>query len=66
MNQMFDLYVRDFSKYALELYGMPSNSDVQLEKLMNAIKRPVPNKEEFDKVLNEEVYSLVDVYQQNP
>jgi acyl-CoA dehydrogenase len=66
MNQMFDLYVRDFSRYALDLYGMPSNSDVQLEKLMKAIKRPVPNKEEFDKVLDEEVYSLVDVYVQNP
>jgi acyl-CoA dehydrogenase len=65
MNQMFDLFVRDFSAYAVELYGKPINTDVQLEKIMKMIKRPVPNQVEFEKVLNEEVYSLVDVYEQN-
>ncbi|MGE5415729.1 MAG: acyl-CoA dehydrogenase family protein [Acidobacteriota bacterium] len=66
MNQMFDVFVRDFSMYALELYGKPINSDAQLEKIMNMVKRPVPNLDEFNKVLQEEVYSLVDVYSQNP
>lgn len=66
MNQMFDLFVRDFSAFAVELYGKPLNSDVQLEKIKNMIKRPVPNKDEFEKVLREDIYSLVDVYHQNP
>jgi len=66
MNQMFDLFVRDFSAFAQELYGKPLNSDAQLEKIQKMFKRPVPNKEEFEKVLREEVYSLVDVYHQNP
>lgn len=66
MNQMFDLFVRDFSAYAVNLYGKPINTDAQLEKIMNMIKRPVPNQAEFEKVLNEEVYSLVDAYRQNP
>ncbi len=66
MNQMFDLFVRDFSAFAIGLYGMPLNTDVQLEKIQKMFKRPVPNKEEFEKVLQEEVYSLVDVYHQNP
>lgn len=66
MNQMFDLFVRDFSAYAVELYGKPINTDVQLEKIIKMIKRPVPNQTEFEKVLNEEVFSLVDVYIQNP
>jgi acyl-CoA dehydrogenase len=65
MNQMFDLFVRDFSAFAVELYGKPVNTDVQLEKIMKMIKRPVPSKDEFEKVLKEEVYSLVDVYKQN-
>jgi len=65
MNQFFDLFIRDFSAYAVDLYGMPINSDPQLEKIMTMIKRPVPNKDEFEKVLAEEVYSLVDVYEQN-
>jgi hypothetical protein len=30
------------------------------------IRRPVVNQAEFEKVLNEEVFSLVDVYIQNP
>ena len=45
---------------------MPLNSDAQLEKILKMIKRPVPDKEDFEKVLQEEVYSLVDVYKQNP
>jgi acyl-CoA dehydrogenase len=63
---MFDLFIRDFSAYAVELYGKPINTDTQLAKIMQMIKRPVPNQAEFKKVLNEEVYSLVDVYIQNP
>ncbi|HOQ12378.1 MAG: Acyl-CoA dehydrogenase [Spirochaetes bacterium ADurb.Bin218] len=66
INQMFDLFVRDFSRYAFDLYGKPLNTDAQLEKIQKMFKRPVPNKEEFEKVLNEEVYSLIDVYHQNP
>lgn len=66
LNQMFDLFIRDFSAYAVELYGKPLNTDAQIEKLVKMIKRPVPNQAEFEKILNEEVYSLVDVYTQNP
>jgi len=66
MNQMFDLFVRDFSKFALELYGKPVNSGAQLEKIMKMIQRPVADRDQFEKVLNDEVYSLVDAYKQNP
>ena len=66
MNQMFDLFVRDFSAFALKLYGKPSNSDAQSEKIMKMIRKPVPDAAEFEKVLNREVYSLADVYHQNP
>jgi acyl-CoA dehydrogenase len=66
MNQMFDLFIRDFSAYAVDLYGKPINTDVQIEKIIKMIRRPVANQPEFEKVLNEEVYSLVDAYIQNP
>jgi len=65
LNQVFDLFLRDVPAYALELYGKSINTDAQLEKIMKMIKRPVVNQAEFEKVLNEEVYSLVDVYIQN-
>jgi acyl-CoA dehydrogenase len=66
MNQMFDMFVRDFSMYALDLYGKVSNSDIQIEKLMNCIRRPVGNIDEYEEVLSKHVYSLADVYIQNP
>lgn len=66
MNQMFDLFIRDFSKYAVDLYGKPLNTDAQIDKIHKMMRRPVIHREEFEKVLQEEVYSLVDVYQQNP
>ncbi len=66
MNQMFDMFVRDFATYAVGLYGKPQNTDAQLEKILKMIRRPVPNVDEFTKILNEEVYSLVDEYIQNP
>jgi acyl-CoA dehydrogenase len=66
MNQMFDMFIRDFSAFAVDLYGKPLNTDEQIEKIQKMIRRPVVNQEEFEKVLNEEVYSLVDVYIQNP
>jgi acyl-CoA dehydrogenase len=52
---LFDLFVRDFSAFAVELYGKPINTDVQLEKILKMIKRPVPNIEEFESVLKDEV-----------
>jgi acyl-CoA dehydrogenase len=66
MNQMFDVFVRDFSMYAMELYGKPLNTEAQSEAIEKMFRRPVVNQEEFEKVLREEVYSLVDTYIQNP
>jgi len=66
MNQMFDMYVRDFAAFAVNLYGKPLNTEAQYEAILGMIKHPVKNKEEFEKVLNEEVYSLADSYIQNP
>ena len=66
LNQIFDVYVRDFSAYAVELYGKPVTTEAQLGSIMKMIKRPVPDQAQFEKILQEEVYSLVDVYIQNP
>jgi len=66
MNQMFYVFVRDFSMYAMELYGKPLNTEAQAEAIEKMFRRPVVNEEEFEKVLREEVYSLVDTYIQNP
>ena len=63
---MFDVFVRDFSSYAMDLYYKPLNTQAQIDAIEKMFKRPVPNPDEFEKVLREEVYSLADVYVQNP
>ncbi|MCP4116118.1 MAG: acyl-CoA dehydrogenase [Desulfobacteraceae bacterium] len=65
MDEIFDVMVRDFSKYALELFSKPSSSDAQKEYCMKMIKSPVPNAERFDKIWKEHVYALKGQYTMN-
>jgi acyl-CoA dehydrogenase len=62
LNQIFDVYVRDFAAYGLDLYSKAANSEVQQEKCLAMIKRPVVNIEQYEKIIKEDVYSLADEY----
>jgi acyl-CoA dehydrogenase len=66
LNQMFDVYVRDFSRYAMTLAYKPSNTPEQRAACEKAYRYPVANPEEYEKVISEHVYSLIDAYIQNP
>ncbi len=66
LNQMFDVYVRDFSRYAMTLASKPSTTPEQRKACEKAYKYPVANNEEYEKVIKEHVYTLVDAYVQNP
>jgi acyl-CoA dehydrogenase len=66
LDQIFDFMVRDFSKYALDIYSKNSATEKQQAICLKMIKKPVKNMERFEKVLKEQVYSLVDTYQMNP
>jgi acyl-CoA dehydrogenase len=57
--------VRDFSKFALQLYSKPSSTRQQMEYAMRMIKKPVADEEHFKSVL-EKVYALKDLYQMSP
>ncbi|MCP4104195.1 MAG: acyl-CoA dehydrogenase [Desulfobacteraceae bacterium] len=65
VDQIFDFMVRDFSKYALQIYSKPSSSDVQMDLCMNMIKKPVVNQELFNRVWEKYVYVLKDTYEMN-
>jgi len=65
LDQIFEVFVRDFSKFAVELMAKPSATEKQIEYCRKMVKRPVPNQERFEKVLKE-VYSLKDAYEMNP
>ena len=62
LNQIFDVFVRDFSVYATELYGKPANSETQRELIRDLIQAPVADPEQFEKVWQKQVYSLRDQY----
>jgi len=66
LDQIFNVYVRDFSEYALDLYGKPSSTPAQQEKCLGMIKRPVVNDEQYEKVVQEYVYSHIDDYEMTP
>ncbi len=64
-DQIFDLLIRDFSKFALEIYGKPSTSEKQMEYFMKMIRKPNPNAERSERIWNE-VIALKDSYKMNP
>ncbi len=65
VEQIFDFMVRDFSKYALQLYHKPSSTPEQMEMCLAMIKRPAVDRELFGRVWDE-VYALEGLYEMNP
>ena len=53
MDQIFDFQIRDFSGYAVALYGKPSSSAAQQQWALDAIRKPVVDATRFEKVWNE-------------
>lgn len=65
VDQIFDFMVRDFSKFALTLYGKPSSTEAQMGYLQKMIKKPAVDAERFGKILNDHVLALKDIYEMN-
>ena len=66
LERIFDFMIRDFSKFALQLYQKSGTTDEQKALCLQMIKHPVKNLERFRKVLDTYVYAQVDAYEQNP
>jgi len=65
MDQIFDFMVRDFSKFALQLYSKTSSTPEQMEFCLKMIKKPTVNPERFNRIWEEQIYSLKGAYQMN-
>lgn len=63
IDEIFDVLIRDFSKYAVNILTKPSNSEAQQRFAKELIKTPVPNSERFEKIFNEQIYTLKGEYQ---
>jgi acyl-CoA dehydrogenase len=63
IEEMFDFMIRDFSKYAVNILTKPSNSKTQTELAKDFIQSPIPNAKRFEKIYQEQVYTLKGNYQ---
>jgi acyl-CoA dehydrogenase len=65
LDQIFDFMVRDFSKFALQLYSKPSSTEAQMEQCLKMIKKPIVDEERYQKVWSEQVLTLKGQYSMN-
>jgi acyl-CoA dehydrogenase len=65
VDQMFDVLVRDVSKFALQLHSKPASTAEQMEYCLKMIRRPVEDTGRYDRVWRE-VHALKDAYEMNP
>ena len=65
MDQIFDFMVRDFSKFALQLYNKNSSTAKQMDVYMRMIKKPTVNPERFNRIWEKDVFMLKGAYRMN-
>ena len=63
LDQIFDFMVRDFSKYALQLYSKPSSTARQMELCLKMIARPAVDVGRVERIWQEQVASLRGAYE---
>ncbi|MFT7520720.1 MAG: acyl-CoA dehydrogenase [Kiritimatiellia bacterium] len=66
LDLIFDVMVRDFSKFALQLHSKPTCTDAQSTAGLAMIRKSVFDAAGYDKVWTEQVYALRDVYEMRP
>lgn len=64
IDQIFDFFVRDFSKFASQLYAKPSTTKEQQENLIKMLKQPVLANERFEKIYSD-ILSIAGQYEMN-
>ncbi len=65
IDQIFDFIIRDFSKFALQIYCKPTSTEKQQELCLKMIKRPGDNPDRNERIWNKYVFSLKDTYEMN-
>ena len=62
VDEIFDFMVRDFSKYALQIFCKPSSTSEQKDLCVKMIKSPVADEDRFERIWKSHVYALKDQY----
>ena len=66
LDQIFDVMIRDFSRFALQIYSKTSSTPEQMGICLEMIKKPVPDDRRFQKIWTERVLAEKDAYEMNP
>jgi acyl-CoA dehydrogenase len=66
IDQVFDVLVRDFGRFATDLHGKPTTTKEQAEHCIAMIRRPVADAERFERVWQQQVLALRDAYEMSP
>jgi len=65
LDQIFDVLVRDFSKFSLQLYSKTSSTAMQRLICRRMIRKPRVDQARFGRVWEEQVYALKGAYRMN-
>ncbi|MFN2145216.1 MAG: acyl-CoA dehydrogenase [Anaerolineales bacterium] len=65
VNQIYDVFVRDFSKYALALHNKTSSTPQQMEFCLKMLRKPVADQDQYTGVWEEHVLALNGEYEMN-
>ncbi|MFZ2493869.1 MAG: acyl-CoA dehydrogenase [Thermoanaerobaculia bacterium] len=65
LDQVFDVFVRDFSSYALALHERSGATEQQAAMALRLLKRPAFDAGRFGRIWETEVYALRDTYRMN-
>ncbi len=65
IDQIFDFMIRDFSKFAMQLYSKTSSTKLQQKICKQMLRKPVTDTERFKRILENHVYALIDAYEMN-
>ncbi|MEE2677660.1 MAG: acyl-CoA dehydrogenase [Myxococcota bacterium] len=63
VDQIFDVLVRDCSRFALELHGKPSSTPAQMAYCLRMIQKPVVDAARYDAVWEKHVLPLANHYE---
>jgi acyl-CoA dehydrogenase len=65
LESIFDFMVRDFSRYALQLYSKTSSTPEQMDLCLKMLRKPVIDEARFERVWDKYVYTTVGAYRMN-
>ena len=66
LDQLFDVLVRDLSRFAVQLHGKASTTEAQQDLCLALIRKPVADPARYARVWEDHVLSMSDAYEMAP